>query len=157
MPGFPPGIYLCKVNNGNAETICELVSKLTTKTPERRQQHLFYLISLQRHWEFLYYWLKCKKFNFPFFLKKKKHYKYKSRSTFLRYFVFQNTLFWFYLIVFLAMSIFGVILVRISPYSDRIRRYSSLRIQFECGKMRTRKLRIRTIFTQCHMFYFPTD
>ena len=53
MPGFPPGIYLCKVNNGKAETICELVSKLTTKTPERRQQHLFYLTSFQRHWDFV--------------------------------------------------------------------------------------------------------
>ena len=35
------------------------------------------------------------------------------------------------------MSVFRVILVRIFPYSDRIRRVS-LRIRSECGKMRTR-------------------
>ena len=34
------------------------------------------------------------------------------------------------------VSVFGVLLVRIFPYSDWIRR--SLRIQSECGKMRTR-------------------
>ena len=31
------GIYLFKVNNGNTKTMCEIRSKLTIKTPERRQ------------------------------------------------------------------------------------------------------------------------
>ena len=33
----PNGIYLFKVNNGNIRTMCETCSKLTVKTPERRQ------------------------------------------------------------------------------------------------------------------------
>ena len=41
-------------------------------------------------------------------------------------------------------------LVRIFPHSDRIRRDSlSLRIQSECGKIRTRKSTIFGHFTQC--------
>ena len=32
---FPAGIYLLKVNNKNARTMCEICSKLTIKTPER--------------------------------------------------------------------------------------------------------------------------
>ena len=32
---IPAGIYLFKVNNGNTRTICEICSKLTTKTTER--------------------------------------------------------------------------------------------------------------------------
>ena len=32
----PPGIYLLKVNNGNIRPRCEICSKLTIKTPERR-------------------------------------------------------------------------------------------------------------------------
>ena len=31
------GIYLFKVNNGNTRALCEIYSKLTIKTPERRQ------------------------------------------------------------------------------------------------------------------------
>ena len=31
------GIYLFKVNNENTITMCEVCSKLTIKTPERRQ------------------------------------------------------------------------------------------------------------------------
>ena len=31
------GIYLLKVNNGNTRTRCEICSKLTIKTPERRR------------------------------------------------------------------------------------------------------------------------
>ena len=31
------GIYLFKVNSRNTRTICEICSKLTIKTPERRQ------------------------------------------------------------------------------------------------------------------------
>ena len=31
------GIYLLKVNNRNTRTRCEIYSKLTIKTPERRQ------------------------------------------------------------------------------------------------------------------------
>ena len=34
---IPAGIYLLKVNNRNARTSCEKCSKLTIKTPERRQ------------------------------------------------------------------------------------------------------------------------
>ena len=33
---FPAGIYLLKVNNRNTRTRCEIYSKLTRKTPERR-------------------------------------------------------------------------------------------------------------------------
>ena len=32
----PAGIYLFKVDNGNTRTRCEICSKLTIKTPERR-------------------------------------------------------------------------------------------------------------------------
>ena len=34
---YLPGIYLPKVNNRNTRTRCEICSKLTIKTPERRQ------------------------------------------------------------------------------------------------------------------------
>ena len=34
---FPVGIYLMKGNNRNTRTRCEICSKLTIKTPERRQ------------------------------------------------------------------------------------------------------------------------
>ena len=34
---IPAGIYLLKVNNKNTRTRCEICSKLTIKTPERRQ------------------------------------------------------------------------------------------------------------------------
>ena len=34
---IPAGIYLLKVNNRNTRTRCEICSKLTIKTPERRQ------------------------------------------------------------------------------------------------------------------------
>ena len=33
----PAGIYLLKVNNRNTRTRCEICSKLTIKTPERRR------------------------------------------------------------------------------------------------------------------------
>ena len=33
---FPAGIYVLKVNNRNTRTSCEICSKLTIKTPERR-------------------------------------------------------------------------------------------------------------------------
>ena len=35
--GYPAGICLLKVNNSNARTRCEIRSKLTIKTPKRRQ------------------------------------------------------------------------------------------------------------------------
>ena len=35
---YPEDIYLLKVNNRNTRTRCEICSKLTIKTPERRQQ-----------------------------------------------------------------------------------------------------------------------
>ena len=34
---YPAGIYLFKINNENTRTMCEICSKLTIKTPERRQ------------------------------------------------------------------------------------------------------------------------
>ena len=34
---YPAGNYMFKVNNRNARTRCEICSKLTIKTPERRQ------------------------------------------------------------------------------------------------------------------------
>ena len=36
---FPAGIYLFKINNGNARTVCEICSELAIKTPEPRQWH----------------------------------------------------------------------------------------------------------------------
>ena len=36
MIPYPAGIYLLKVNNRNTRTRCEICSKLTIKTPERR-------------------------------------------------------------------------------------------------------------------------
>ena len=38
---IPAGTYLLKVNNRNTRTRCEICSKLTIKTPERRQWHRF--------------------------------------------------------------------------------------------------------------------
>ena len=38
-PGIPAGIYLLKVNKRNTRTRCEICSKLTIKTPERRYWH----------------------------------------------------------------------------------------------------------------------
>ena len=35
---YPTSIYLLKVNNTNNRTMCEICSKLTRKTPERRKQ-----------------------------------------------------------------------------------------------------------------------
>ena len=35
-PYIPAGIYLLKVNNRNTRTRCEICSKLTINTPERR-------------------------------------------------------------------------------------------------------------------------
>ena len=37
MSYFPAGNYMFKVNNRNTRTKCEICSKLTIKTPERRQ------------------------------------------------------------------------------------------------------------------------
>ena len=34
---YPAGNYMFKVNNRNTRTRCEICSKLTIKTPERRQ------------------------------------------------------------------------------------------------------------------------
>ena len=43
---IPLGIYLLKVNNRNTRTRCETCSKLTIKTPERRQRRRFGVYSL---------------------------------------------------------------------------------------------------------------
>ena len=37
MKNIPANIYLFKVNNRNTRKKCEICSKLTIKTPERRQ------------------------------------------------------------------------------------------------------------------------
>ena len=37
LDAFPAGNYMFKVNNRNTRTRCEICSKLTIKTPERRQ------------------------------------------------------------------------------------------------------------------------
>ena len=43
----PAGIYLLKVNNRDTRPRCEICSKLTRKTPERRQLRLVsFLLSL---------------------------------------------------------------------------------------------------------------
>ena len=52
---FPVGIYMFKVNSGNTRTRCEIYSKITIKTPERRHwrrsgvfivnfEHISYLV-----------------------------------------------------------------------------------------------------------------
>ena len=38
---YPAGNYMFKVNNRNTRTKCEICSKLTIKTPERRQWRLY--------------------------------------------------------------------------------------------------------------------
>ena len=38
---YAAGIYLLKVNYGNTITMCEICSKLTIKTPERRRYGVF--------------------------------------------------------------------------------------------------------------------
>ena len=55
VPYIPAGIYLLKVNNRNTRTRCEICSKLTINTPERRHwrrsgvfivnfEHISYLV-----------------------------------------------------------------------------------------------------------------
>ena len=44
VKAYPAGNYLFKVNHRNTRTRCEICSKLTIKTPERR--HSFVLVSL---------------------------------------------------------------------------------------------------------------
>ena len=34
--GYPAGSYMCKVNNRNTRTRCQICLKLTVKTPEQR-------------------------------------------------------------------------------------------------------------------------
>ena len=47
---YPVGIHLFKVNNRNTRTRCEICSKLTIKTPERRQWCLssVFIVSFER-------------------------------------------------------------------------------------------------------------
>ena len=46
------GIYLLKVNNRNTTTRCEICSKLTIKTPERKSKK----ICIENDWENIAYW-----------------------------------------------------------------------------------------------------
>ena len=46
---FPAGIYLLKVNNRNVRARCEICSKLTIKTLERRQILVSLLLPLSRY------------------------------------------------------------------------------------------------------------
>ena len=57
----PVGIYMLKVNNGNTRTRCEICSKLTIKTPERRHWRRFGVfivnfeqvnVDWERDWDF---------------------------------------------------------------------------------------------------------
>ena len=48
---LPAGINMFKVNNRNTRTICEICSKLTIKTPERRQMEL--LVKTVNGWKSL--------------------------------------------------------------------------------------------------------
>ena len=45
---FPANIYLFKVNNRNTEKRCEIYSKLTIKTPERRQFFSFSIVDFEQ-------------------------------------------------------------------------------------------------------------
>ena len=42
----PAGNYMFKVNHRNTRTRCEICSKLTIKTPERRHRHFFEVIEV---------------------------------------------------------------------------------------------------------------
>ena len=56
------------------------------------------------------------------------------------------------------LSVFGIFLVRIFPYVDCIRRDTVyLRIQSECGKIRTRKTPDMDIFYAVHFFNLLTE
>ena len=45
------GIYLIKVNNRNTRARCQKCSKLTIKTPERRQWHCFNFDQVNADWD----------------------------------------------------------------------------------------------------------
>ena len=50
---LPAGIYLFKVSNRNTRTRCEICSKLTIKTPKRRQGFLWFLVADSQDSKFL--------------------------------------------------------------------------------------------------------
>ena len=45
---YPVGYYMSKVNNRNTKTRCETSSKLTIKTPERRQEFVMFLLNFEQ-------------------------------------------------------------------------------------------------------------
>ena len=45
---FPANIYFFKVNNRNTEKRCDIYSKLTIKTPERRQFFSFSIVDFEQ-------------------------------------------------------------------------------------------------------------
>ena len=50
LSGFPAEIYLFKVNNVNTRTMCEIFSKLTIKTSERRhwRRSAFFIVNFEQ-------------------------------------------------------------------------------------------------------------
>ena len=44
---YPTGIYLLKVNNKSTKTRCEICSKLTIKTPERRRRSGVFIVNFE--------------------------------------------------------------------------------------------------------------
>ena len=49
---IPAGIFLLKVNNRNSRTRCEICSKLTIKTPERRlwRRYSVFIVNFEHIW-----------------------------------------------------------------------------------------------------------
>ena len=47
LSSFPAGNYTFKVNNRNTRTRCEICSKLTIKTPERRRRSGVFIVNFE--------------------------------------------------------------------------------------------------------------
>ena len=46
-PQYPANFYMFKINNGNTRKSCEICSKLTIKTPERRRRSGAFIINFE--------------------------------------------------------------------------------------------------------------
>ena len=149
---YPDGIYLSKVKHENSRTICKICSKITVRTPEQRncrhsgvfnvnfeQIHLLircfhcYFVQVYASWYISYKVFLSSFHLFPWW------YSETTKLTFHSVFI-TNTA-W-------KMSVFSVFLIRIFPqFGLNMERYSlSLRIQSECGKIRTSKTPNTDIF-----------